>query len=516
MYQERNIKRTIGIVTSLFVFFVAGRLYAAGQQCSKQTSNKCKMQNQQQMSQITEHQSPLCSAKYLVGSDVRSFALTPMRNEHKMGTMGKMNKSTARKSKMERKTEKIGTVRELIFDDNHNKVDCVIVASQGKYYPVPWWAFDVHERSIQPVLNKNYVENPAFYYRYDTGRPLSEIRPVGAAGMIKRPALCLNITKEQLTQAPAIKSISLERISNPGLRQEVNSFYSQRVGMKRGRWEMGYTHTKMSSAKNSSEKEGTTSSSIHVTAADLSRASKVIGLKVQDILYNDVHKIQNVLIDVRRGRLTFGLVSFGGFLGLGNKTAAVPWQALTVRVPEGYAKLDVSRMTLEAAAVKNNDVQKLSQHQYARHIYSDFGVEPYWQVYGFVPGEEMIKSANPWLPDSTYNKNFDSSKLTTVEGTIESVGSFYPVSESAPGTCLNLKTKDDTLVTVYAGPKHFTMQQNLDLKSGNKISVTGSRTMVNGKSVIIASELQVEGKTLRLRDQNGKPEWKTGWSRQEK
>ena len=516
MYQERNIKRTIWIVTSLFVVFVAGRLYAAGQQCSKQTSNKRKMQNEQQMSQITERQSPLCSAKYLIGSDVRNIALTSMRTEHKMGTMGKMSKKAAGTSKMERKTEKIGTIRELIFDDSHNKVDYVIVASQGKYYPVPWWAFDVHERKIHPALNKNYIENPAFYYRYDMGRPLSSIKPIGAAETIKRPALCLNITKEQFSKAPAIKSISLERISNPGLRQEVSSFYSQHIGMKRGCGETGYTQTKMSSAKNSSEKEGTTGSPMHVTAADLSRASNVIGLKVQDILYDDVHKIQNVLIDVRRGRLTFGLVSFGGFLGIGNKTAAVPWQALTVRVPEGYAKLDASRMTLETAVVKNNYVQRLSQHQYARHIYSDFGIEPYWQVYGFVPGEEMVMSANPWLPDSMYNKNFDSSKLTTVEGTIESVGSFYPVSGSAPGTSLNVKTKDDTLVTVYAGPQSFIMHKNIDLKSGNSVSITGCKTMVNGKSVIIASELQVEGKTLRLRDQNGKPEWKNGWSRQEK
>jgi sporulation protein YlmC with PRC-barrel domain len=525
MYQKRDIKRTIWIVTSLFLFSVAAPLLAASQQWNKQSSNKEKM-HKQQAARMTATQYPLFSAKKLIGSEVRSWASVPARTEHKMRAMGKTGNKAAAKTEIKAKAEKIGTVKELIFDNTHNRVDCVIVDSQGKYYPVPWWAFSFRERYIQPAVNKNYVENPAENYRYGLDLPLSEVRPVGVTGKVEMPALCLNITKEQLAQAPTINSISLERISNPELRQKVSSFYSQHVGMNRGRWEAGYTNAEMKSAKSSPANEGTMKeqawsqrnpgSPIAVTPADLARASKVIGLKVRDTRYDDVHKIQNVLIDVHGGRLAFGLVKFGGFWGIDNKTAAVPWSALTINVPEGYAKLEVSRPTLEAAVVKKGYMQRLAERRYARHIYSDFGIEPYWQVFGFVPGEETTMSINPWLPDSTYNKSFDTSKLTTVEGTIESVGSFYPVSGSAPGTCLNVKTKDGTLVTVYAGPQHFTMQQNLDLKSGSKITVTGSRTMVNGKSVIIASELQVGGKSLRLRDQNGKPEWKSDWSGQEK
>ena len=526
MYRKIDIKRTIWIVMGLFLFSVAAPLYAASQQWNKQTSNKGKMHKQQQATRMTAKQYPLFSAKKLIGSEVRSCALVPTSTEHKMGTMGKAGNKTMTKNGMKARTEKIGTVRELIFDNAHNRIDCVIVASQGKFYPVPWWAFNFRERYIQPAVSNNYVENPAVNYRYDVDLPQTEVQTVGFSSKVEMPALYLNITKEQLAQAPTINSISLDRISNAGLRQKISSFYSQHVGMNRGRWETGYTKTGMKSAKNSTAQEGTMKeqtwsqktpgSPIAVKPVDLTRASNVIGLKVRDTRYDNVQQIQNVLIDIHGGRLVFGLVKFGGFWGIDNKTAAVPWSALTINVPEGYAKLDVSRPTLEAAVVKKGYMQRLAERQYARHIYSDFGIEPYWQVYGFVPGEETTMSMNPWLTDSAYNKSFDTSKLTTIEGTIESVGSFYPVSGSAPGTCLNVKTNDGTLVTVYAGPQHFTMQQNLDLKSGNKLSVTGSRTMVNGKSVIIASELQVGGKSLRLRDQNGKPEWKSDWSMQEK
>jgi hypothetical protein len=522
---SQRIKRTIWIVASLFTLSVAVPLYAAGQQNNKQTCNKGQMQKQQ-TSQMMERQTPLCSAKYLIGSDVRSWASMPMRTEHKMSTMGNSDKKYARTNEMKRKSVKIGTVKELIFNDSRNSVDCVIVASQGKYYPVPWWAFNIHERRFQ-AMSRNYVQNPAVSVRYEENLGLSQVTPVGVAGRARRPVLFLNITREQLREAPAISSISLERISNSELRQKVNSFYSKYVGATRERWEAGYTHPEMQSAKNSAAKEGmmneqvrsqqmSSRSPILVTAADLSRASQVIGLKIQDPRYNDVHKIQNVLIDVHGGRLAFGLVSFGGFWGVDHQVAAVPWSALSIRVPEGYAGLDASRRTLEEAVVRNNYMWRLSERQYARQIYRDFGVTPYWQVFGFVPGEETTMSTNPWMPDSTYNKSFDKSKLTTVEGTIESVGSFYPASGSTPGTSLDVKTKEGSSVTVYAGPQSFTMQKNLDLKTGNGIIITGCKTMVNGKSVIIASELKVGGKTLTLRDQNGKPEWNTNWSGQEK
>jgi hypothetical protein len=515
---SQKIKKTIWIIVGLFALSFAVPLYAAGQQNNKQTCNKGQMQKQQ-TSQMMERQTPLCSAKYLIGSDVRSWAPIPTRTEHKMSMMGNSDKRAARTNEWKRKSVKIGTVKELIFNNSRDSIDCVIVASQGKYYPVPWWAFNIHERRFQ-AMSRNYVQNPAVSVRYEENWGLSEVTPVGVNGKTTRPVLFLNITREQLREAPMISSISLERISNQELRQKINSFYSKYVGTTRERWEAGYTHPEMQSANNSAAKEGMMneqmSSPIPVTAAELSRASQVIGLKVQDPRYDDVHRIQNVLIDVRGGRLAFGLVSFGGFWGIDHHVAAVPWSALSIRVPEGYARLDASRQTLEEAVVKNNYIQRLSERQYAREIYNDFGITPYWQVFGFVPGEETNMSTNPWLPGSTYNRNFDKSKLTTIEGTIESVGSFYPASGSTPGTCLNVKTKEGKSVTVYAGPQSFTTQKNLDLKPGTSITITGCNTMVNDKSVIIASELQVAGKTLTLRDQNGNPEWNSNWSQQEK
>jgi PRC-barrel domain len=524
MYQTRNIKRTIWVVASLFLFSAAASLYAAGQQWNKQTSRNGQMQQQQASSQMTVRESLLLSAKDLIGSDVRSTASTSMNVERNMGTMGKAGKKPAEKTGMKQRAEKIGTVKELIFDNSRDRVDCVVVASQKKYYPVPWWAFEFREAGSRTSASGSHVQNPAVAARYGQSWLSSGLWTGRSSSRSERPALFLNITKEQFRQAPSIASISLERLRNVQLNRHVRAFYSRYVGMESSHRQMGYMQPEMQAAQSSPAKEGSMqekarpqatapASPIFAGPADLARASKVIGLKVQDPRYDGVRKIQDVLIDARGGHLAYGLVSFGGFVGIGEKSAAVPWSVLTIRVPEGFARLDASRQTLEAAAMNKKTVARLAQRQYARQIYNDFGVEPYWQVFGYVPGEETKATVNPWLPDSKYNKCFDVSKLTTAEGTIESVGTFYPESGAAPGTSLTVKTKKGASVTVYAGPRSFTMHKGIDLTSGKSISITGCKTMVNGKSVIIASELDVGGKTLRLRDQHGRPEWNTEWSR---
>ncbi|MEJ2704975.1 MAG: hypothetical protein P8Z79_21265, partial [Sedimentisphaerales bacterium] len=239
----------------------------------------------------------------------------------------------------------------MIFDNTHNRVDCVIVASQGKYYPVPWWAFRVRGTGLKAGTGENYVENPAVAGRYEEDWVTTEVTEGGVPYVAKKPTLCLNVTEDQLHQAPTIASISLERISDPALRQQVRSFYAQHVGMGRSRWEAQSGQTGMQTAQSSTAKQGsmqekarpqkmTPGSPMLVSVADLARASKVIGLKVRDPRYDRVHRIQDALIVARGGNLAYGLVSFGGFLGVADKMAAVPWSVLTIQAPEGFARLD--------------------------------------------------------------------------------------------------------------------------------------------------------------------------------
>jgi sporulation protein YlmC with PRC-barrel domain len=63
----------------------------------------------------------------------------------------------------------------------------------------------------------------------------------------------------------------------------------------------------------------------------------------------DLGKIEDLMIDLQNGRIAYAVLSFGGFLGFGNKLFAVPCEALSVRPYEHAFVLDVSKEILEKA-----------------------------------------------------------------------------------------------------------------------------------------------------------------------
>jgi len=117
-------------------------------------------------------------------------------------------------------------------------------------------------------------------------------------------------------------------------------------------------------------------------------------------------------------------------------------------------------------------------------------------------------STAAWQADSRYNKHFDPAKITTIEGTIKRVSSFEPQKEAEPGLLLKVETKKGESVTVHAGPSQYTAQQDFRFKAGDAVTISGSKTRIGMKQVIMASEIQSGGRTLKLRDQQGRPLWK--------
>lgn len=55
------------------------------------------------------------------------------------------------------------------------------------------------------------------------------------------------------------------------------------------------------------------------------------------------------MIDTTSGKVAYGVLSFGGVLGMGNKLFAVPWDALTVDGEDKCLVLNVSKERLKDA-----------------------------------------------------------------------------------------------------------------------------------------------------------------------
>jgi len=57
-------------------------------------------------------------------------------------------------------------------------------------------------------------------------------------------------------------------------------------------------------------------------------ALTVAGDSVRNAAGDDVGRIEDLVIDMATGRVNYAVLSFGGFLGVGGRLFAVPWEAL--------------------------------------------------------------------------------------------------------------------------------------------------------------------------------------------
>jgi sporulation protein YlmC with PRC-barrel domain len=58
------------------------------------------------------------------------------------------------------------------------------------------------------------------------------------------------------------------------------------------------------------------------------RAKKVLGTTVKDRAGEKLGELEDVVLDKESNNILFGIVSFGGVLGIGEKYHPVPWSAL--------------------------------------------------------------------------------------------------------------------------------------------------------------------------------------------
>ena len=78
-------------------------------------------------------------------------------------------------------------------------------------------------------------------------------------------------------------------------------------------------------------------------------ADKVEGTSVHDANGEKMGSIHRIMIDKRSGRVTYAVMSFGGFLGIGDKYHPLPWNMLTYDEGLGGYIVNLDRQRLEKA-----------------------------------------------------------------------------------------------------------------------------------------------------------------------
>jgi len=108
-------------------------------------------------------------------------------------------------------------------------------------------------------------------------------------------------------------------------------------------------------------------------------ASTLSGDAVVDRNGERLGEIKEIMVDVPTGRVAYAVLSFGGFLGMGNKLFAVPWSALVMDTDQQQFVLDVDKDRLKDAPGFDKDHwPSMAQPSWASTVYRFYGIDPYW------------------------------------------------------------------------------------------------------------------------------------------
>ena len=101
--------------------------------------------------------------------------------------------------------------------------------------------------------------------------------------------------------------------------------------------------------------------------------------KVVNKMGEDLGTVRHIMLDVRRGRIAYAVLSFGGFLGMGDKMFAIPWAALQLDVDNKCFILDIDKEVLKQATGFDKDHwPAMADPNWAEQIHSYYTVPPYW------------------------------------------------------------------------------------------------------------------------------------------
>jgi hypothetical protein len=175
-------------------------------------------------------------------------------------------------------------------------------------------------------------------------------------------------------------------------------------------------------------------------------------------------------------------VAMGGFLGMGEKTIVVPWNALEVARDGKALVLNVSSQMLQQAPVYEKGKELV-----------------------YAPTSEP--RGGGWGVDTPYGRLYDPAQEQTLSGQVVSIDASPPMPGMAPGMQMLVQTDAGKSTRVQVGPMWYLERQDLDMKENISVQVTGAWTEIDGQPVLIAREVQLDGQVLTLRDVQGMPMW---------
>ena len=105
-------------------------------------------------------------------------------------------------------------------------------------------------------------------------------------------------------------------------------------------------------------------------------SNRVEGTAVYDRAGERLGDVYNFMVDKQSGQVAYAVMSFGGFLGIGESYHPLPWKSLDYSPEHGGYVVDVTREQLEGAPTYGRDDDPWRDPAYGRSVHDHYGV-PY-------------------------------------------------------------------------------------------------------------------------------------------
>jgi hypothetical protein len=107
----------------------------------------------------------------------------------------------------------------------------------------------------------------------------------------------------------------------------------------------------------------------------------VVGTTVKSPKGDTIGSIDKVMIDKTTGKVAYAVISFGGFLGLGQSHYPIPWSMLRYNTENDAYETDLTEDQLrDAPAIRTGDDSIWRDRQYGSQVHDYYGAAPYWTM----------------------------------------------------------------------------------------------------------------------------------------
>ena len=110
-------------------------------------------------------------------------------------------------------------------------------------------------------------------------------------------------------------------------------------------------------------------------------SDKVEGTSVYGADDTQIGSIERVMIDKRSGKVSYAVLSFGGFLGIGDDHYPLPWESLKYDTNLGGYRTGITEQQLQGAPKYGNDNEWSWEDQTRTRAVNDY--------YGVIPSEPI-------------------------------------------------------------------------------------------------------------------------------